>query len=75
MGKRTQCFLVIFLYFPSLQHGKHESSWIEELLMLHRARITDVEHITGLSFYQERKEPVSDILKLKTHLPTFNQED
>nr|XP_025721313.1 ectonucleotide pyrophosphatase/phosphodiesterase family member 1 isoform X3 [Callorhinus ursinus] len=59
----------------SCVHGKHESSWVEELLRLHRARITDVEHITGLSFYQERKEPISDILKLKTQLPTFNQED
>lgn len=59
----------------SCVHGKHESSWVEELLNLHRARITDVEHITGLSFYQERKEPISDILKLKTQLPTFNQED
>uniref|UniRef100_A0A452VK18 Ectonucleotide pyrophosphatase/phosphodiesterase family member 1 n=1 Tax=Ursus maritimus TaxID=29073 RepID=A0A452VK18_URSMA len=59
----------------SCANGKHESSWVEELLRLHRARIMDVEHITGLSFYQERKEPISDILKLKTHLPTFNQED
>ncbi|XP_007190933.2 ectonucleotide pyrophosphatase/phosphodiesterase family member 1 [Balaenoptera acutorostrata] len=59
----------------SCAHGKHESSWVEELLRRHRARIADVEHITGLSFYQERKEPISDILKLKTHLPTFNQED
>ncbi|XP_030709294.2 ectonucleotide pyrophosphatase/phosphodiesterase family member 1 [Globicephala melas] len=58
----------------SCAHGKHESSWVEELLRRHRARITDVEHITGLSFYQERKERISDILKLKTHLPTFNQE-
>lgn len=59
----------------SCVHWKHGSSWVEELLRLHRARITDIEHITGLSFYQERKEPVSDILKLKTHLPTFHQED
>uniref|UniRef100_Q9TSB2 Major acidic fibroblast growth factor stimulated PHOSPHOP, MAFP (Fragments) n=1 Tax=Bos taurus TaxID=9913 RepID=Q9TSB2_BOVIN len=33
----------------------HESLWVEELLKLHTARITDVEHITGLSFYQQRK--------------------
>uniref|UniRef100_A0A8C6EW70 Ectonucleotide pyrophosphatase/phosphodiesterase family member 1 n=1 Tax=Marmota marmota marmota TaxID=9994 RepID=A0A8C6EW70_MARMA len=59
----------------SCAHGKLEPSWIEELFMLHRARITDIELITGLSFYQERKEPVSDILKLKTHLSTFSQED
>ncbi|XP_048210052.1 ectonucleotide pyrophosphatase/phosphodiesterase family member 1 isoform X2 [Perognathus longimembris pacificus] len=54
---------------------KHGTSWIEELFMLHRARVSDVEHITGLSFYQERQEPVSDLLKLKTYLPIFNQED
>ncbi|XP_004846055.1 ectonucleotide pyrophosphatase/phosphodiesterase family member 1 isoform X1 [Heterocephalus glaber] len=59
----------------SCAHEKSGSSWIEELLMLHRARVTDVEHITGLSFYQERKQPVSDILKLKTHLATFSEED
>ncbi|XP_047716064.1 ectonucleotide pyrophosphatase/phosphodiesterase family member 1 isoform X2 [Prionailurus viverrinus] len=59
----------------SCVHGKQDSSWVEELLKLHRARIADVEHITGLSFYQERKEPISDILKLKTQLPTFNEED
>ncbi|CAK7299768.1 Ectonucleotide pyrophosphatase/phosphodiesterase family member 1 [Vulpes lagopus] len=59
----------------SCVHGKHESLWVEELLRLHRARITDVEHLTGLSFYQERREPISDILKLKTQLPAFDQED
>ncbi|ELW69426.1 Ectonucleotide pyrophosphatase/phosphodiesterase family member 1 [Tupaia chinensis] len=59
----------------SCVRGKQESSWVEDLVMFHRARIADVEHITGLSFYQERKEPVSDILKLKTHLPTFSRED
>ncbi|XP_001380405.1 ectonucleotide pyrophosphatase/phosphodiesterase family member 1 [Monodelphis domestica] len=59
----------------SCTHGKQESSWVEELLKLHRARVTDVEIITGLSFYQDRKESVSDILRWKTYLPTFNQED
>nr|ACE75810.1 ectonucleotide pyrophosphatase/phosphodiesterase 1 (predicted) [Sorex araneus] len=59
----------------SCAHGKRESSWVEELLRLHRARVTDIEHITGLSFYHEREEPTSEILTLKTYLPTFNQED
>ncbi|XP_003468512.3 ectonucleotide pyrophosphatase/phosphodiesterase family member 1 [Cavia porcellus] len=59
----------------SCTHEKSESSWIEELLRMHRARVIDVEAITGLSFYQERKQPVSDILKLKTHLPIFSEED
>lgn len=59
----------------SCAHGKRESSWIEELLTLHRARVTDVELITGLSFYHERQESVSDLLRLKTHLPIYSQED
>lgn len=68
-------WLLCFISHPPSQHEKNESAWVEELVKLHTARVTDVEHITGLSFYQERKEPISDILKLKTHLPTFNQED
>lgn len=59
----------------SCTHGKRESSWVEELLTLHRARVTDVELITGLSFYQDRQESVSELLRLKTHLPIFSQED
>lgn len=59
----------------SCTHGKRESSWVEELLALHRARVTDVELITGLSFYQDRQESVSELLRLKTHLPIFSQED
>ncbi|XP_008820365.1 ectonucleotide pyrophosphatase/phosphodiesterase family member 1 [Nannospalax galili] len=59
----------------SCTHGRRESSWIEELLKLHRARVKDVELITGLSFYHQREEPVSDILKLKTYLPIFSEED
>lgn len=59
----------------SCTHGKQESAWVEELLALHRARVTDVELITGLSFYQDRQESVSELLRLKTHLPIFSQED
>ncbi|XP_004630371.1 ectonucleotide pyrophosphatase/phosphodiesterase family member 1 [Octodon degus] len=59
----------------SCTHEKSESAWIEELFKLHRARVADVEYVTGLSFYHERKQPVSDILKLKTRLPTFSEED
>ncbi|EGW04715.1 ectonucleotide pyrophosphatase/phosphodiesterase family member 1 isoform X1 [Cricetulus griseus] len=62
-------------HMESCTYGKQESTWIEELLTLHRARVTDVELITGLSFYHERQESVSDLLRLKTHLPIFSQED
>ncbi|XP_005065861.1 ectonucleotide pyrophosphatase/phosphodiesterase family member 1 isoform X2 [Mesocricetus auratus] len=62
-------------HIESCIYGKQESTWIEELLTLHRARIADVELITGLSFYHERQESVSDLLRLKTHLPIFSQED
>ncbi|XP_049986734.1 ectonucleotide pyrophosphatase/phosphodiesterase family member 1 isoform X1 [Alexandromys fortis] len=59
----------------SCTRGKQESSWIGELLTLHRARVKDVELITGLSFYHELQESVSDLLRLKTYLPIFSQED
>ncbi|KAL1770347.1 ectonucleotide pyrophosphatase/phosphodiesterase family member 1 isoform X1 [Sigmodon hispidus] len=62
-------------HIESCPDGKQESSWIEELLTLHRARVRDVELITGLSFYHERQESVSDLLRLKTHLSIFSQED
>lgn len=46
-------------------------AWIEERLKTHVTRVRDVELLTGLNFYQERKQPVSEILQLKTYLPTF----
>ncbi|XP_028908951.1 ectonucleotide pyrophosphatase/phosphodiesterase family member 1 isoform X2 [Ornithorhynchus anatinus] len=55
----------------SCMQGKDGSLWVEKLLRLHVARIKDVELLTGLSFYHDRKEAVSDILQLKTHMPTF----
>ncbi|KAJ7406371.1 ectonucleotide pyrophosphatase/phosphodiesterase 1 [Willisornis vidua] len=54
-----------------VQDGKSESMWVEERMKFHTARIRDVELLTGLSFYQDRKQPVSEILQLKTYLPTF----
>ncbi|XP_006127349.2 ectonucleotide pyrophosphatase/phosphodiesterase family member 1 [Pelodiscus sinensis] len=53
---------------PSHKHG---FLWIEERMRFHTARVRDVELLTGLSFYQDRKQPVSDILQLKTYLSTF----
>ncbi|XP_037376303.1 ectonucleotide pyrophosphatase/phosphodiesterase family member 3 [Talpa occidentalis] len=55
----------------SCPEGKPEALWIEERLEAHVARVRDVELLTGLDFYQERLEPVSEILQLKTYLPTF----
>ncbi|NXS79327.1 ENPP3 phosphodiesterase, partial [Erpornis zantholeuca] len=55
----------------SCADGKSESMWVEERMKFHMARIRDIELLTGLSFYQDRKQPVSDILQLKTYLPTF----
>ncbi|XP_059698065.1 ectonucleotide pyrophosphatase/phosphodiesterase family member 1 isoform X2 [Haemorhous mexicanus] len=55
----------------SCADGKSESMWVEERMKFHTARIRDIELLTGLSFYQDRKQPMSDILQLKTYLPTF----
>ncbi|NXN10883.1 ENPP3 phosphodiesterase, partial [Indicator maculatus] len=49
--------------------GKAEAMWVEERMKFHTARVRDVELLTGLSFYQDRKQPVSEILQLKTYLP------
>ncbi|GCC23755.1 hypothetical protein chiPu_0002153 [Chiloscyllium punctatum] len=53
----------------SCADGKEESQWVEKRMWAHRARVRDVELITGLDFYQDRKQPVNEILQLKTHLP------
>ncbi|XP_071597009.1 ectonucleotide pyrophosphatase/phosphodiesterase family member 3 [Heliangelus exortis] len=58
----------------SCAENKASSEWIEERLQAHSARVRDVELLTGLDFYQEREEPISEILKLKTFLPVFEAE-
>ncbi|KAF4024568.1 hypothetical protein G4228_016566 [Cervus hanglu yarkandensis] len=50
---------------------KAESLWVEERFNAHTARVRDVELLTGLDFYQDKGQPVSEILQLKTYLPTF----
>lgn len=55
----------------SCADGRSESLWVEERMKFHIARVRDIELLTGLSFYQDRKQPISDILQLKTYLPTF----
>lgn len=56
------------------QENKTLSGWVEERVQAHAARVRDVELLTGLDFYQEREEPISEILQLKTFLPTFETE-
>ncbi|KFQ25589.1 Ectonucleotide pyrophosphatase/phosphodiesterase family member 3, partial [Merops nubicus] len=55
----------------SCAENKTLSEWVEERVQAHSARVRDVELLTGLDFYQERKEPISEILQLKTFLATF----
>ncbi|XP_074043699.1 ectonucleotide pyrophosphatase/phosphodiesterase family member 3 [Macrotis lagotis] len=51
--------------------NRTESLWVEERFLAHVARVRDVELLTGLDFYQERNQAVSEILQLKTFLPIF----
>uniref|UniRef100_A0A8C3VMQ8 Ectonucleotide pyrophosphatase/phosphodiesterase family member 3 n=1 Tax=Catagonus wagneri TaxID=51154 RepID=A0A8C3VMQ8_9CETA len=55
----------------SCPEDKSEDLWIEERFHAHTARVRDVELLTGLDFYQGKVQPVSEILQLKTFLPTF----
>ncbi|XP_037698919.1 ectonucleotide pyrophosphatase/phosphodiesterase family member 3-like [Choloepus didactylus] len=55
----------------SCAEDKEEALWVEERLKVHVARVRDVELLTGLDFYQDREQPVSEILQLKTYLPIF----
>uniref|UniRef100_A0A8C9DIY5 Ectonucleotide pyrophosphatase/phosphodiesterase family member 3 n=1 Tax=Prolemur simus TaxID=1328070 RepID=A0A8C9DIY5_PROSS len=55
----------------SCAENKTEDLWVEERFKAHVARVRDVELLTGLDFYQEKVQPVSEILQLKTYLPTF----
>ncbi|KAM6185214.1 ectonucleotide pyrophosphatase/phosphodiesterase family member 3 [Rhynchocyon petersi] len=55
----------------SCPEGKEDAYWIEERWNAHLARVRDVELLTGLDFYQERTQPISEILQLKTYLPVL----
>ncbi|KAH0515026.1 Ectonucleotide pyrophosphatase/phosphodiesterase family member 3 [Microtus ochrogaster] len=55
----------------SCPEDKTEDLWVEERFNAHVARVRDVELLTGLDFYQEKAQPVSEILQLKTYLPVF----
>lgn len=58
-------------HVESCRDGEPEGPWVEERWEAHAARVRDVELLTGLDFYQGRSQPVSEILQLKTYLPTF----
>ncbi|XP_048346535.1 ectonucleotide pyrophosphatase/phosphodiesterase family member 3-like [Sphaerodactylus townsendi] len=58
----------------SCTSGKTESMWVEERIRFHTARVRDIELLTGLSFFHERKQPLSDILQLKTYLPSLKKD-
>uniref|UniRef100_A0A8D0B7M0 Ectonucleotide pyrophosphatase/phosphodiesterase family member 3 n=1 Tax=Salvator merianae TaxID=96440 RepID=A0A8D0B7M0_SALMN len=53
------------------ENGQPESQWVEERVQVHVARVRDVELLTGLDFYQNSTQPLTEILQLKTFLPTF----
>lgn len=73
MTTKTQSAFYVFERCSCLfwQENKAPSEWVEERVQAHSARVRDVEVLTGLDFYQERKEPISEILQLKTFLPIF----
>ncbi|XP_026561284.1 ectonucleotide pyrophosphatase/phosphodiesterase family member 3 isoform X1 [Pseudonaja textilis] len=48
-----------------------DNLWVEERMQAHTARVRDVELLTGLDFYSELKQPLSETLRLKTFLPIF----
>ncbi|NXN09963.1 ENPP3 phosphodiesterase, partial [Indicator maculatus] len=58
----------------SCAENKPPSEWVEERVWAHSARVRDVELLTGLDFYQDREEPLPDILRLKTFLPILETE-
>ncbi|XP_078011256.1 LOW QUALITY PROTEIN: ectonucleotide pyrophosphatase/phosphodiesterase family member 3 [Phascolarctos cinereus] len=51
--------------------NRSEDLWVEERFQAHTVRVRDVELLTGLDFYQDSKQTVSEILQLKTFLPIF----
>lgn len=58
---------LLFLFYRKINQ---KAVWIEERWQAHIAQVCDVE-LTELDFYQKKAQPVSEILQLKTYLPTF----
>lgn len=47
-----------------------ELTWIKELFQFHVARVKDIELLTALSFFHNTNLSVSEILQLKTFIPS-----
>uniref|UniRef100_A0A8C7KF26 Ectonucleotide pyrophosphatase/phosphodiesterase 2 n=1 Tax=Oncorhynchus kisutch TaxID=8019 RepID=A0A8C7KF26_ONCKI len=58
----------------SCKSSDDESQWVEELLMLHTARVRDVEILTGLDMYRSTTLNYTQTLSLKTFLHTFESD-
>uniref|UniRef100_A0A8C4ILS6 SMB domain-containing protein n=1 Tax=Dicentrarchus labrax TaxID=13489 RepID=A0A8C4ILS6_DICLA len=56
-------------------NAEDESQWVEDLLMLHTARVKDVEILTGLDLYRSTNLTYTSTLILKTYLHTFESDD
>ncbi|XP_004369036.1 ectonucleotide pyrophosphatase/phosphodiesterase family member 3 [Trichechus manatus latirostris] len=63
------CREAVCSWLQFILEGRPEAVWTEERWNAHIARVRDVELLTGLDFYQEKAQPVSEILQLKTYLP------
>ncbi|XP_017578041.1 ectonucleotide pyrophosphatase/phosphodiesterase family member 3 [Pygocentrus nattereri] len=64
----TMCF--ILPHRPdnseSCMSNQAESTWVEDLVWFHQARISDVELLTGLNFFQDSGRPIPEVLRVKT---------
>ncbi|XP_053339457.1 venom phosphodiesterase 1 [Clarias gariepinus] len=50
----------------SCMSNQPESTWVEDLLWFHQARVRDIEWITGLDFFEKSGRPIPEILRIKT---------
>ncbi|XP_066523866.1 ectonucleotide pyrophosphatase/phosphodiesterase family member 2-like isoform X1 [Hoplias malabaricus] len=55
----------------SCNSSEEPSTWVEEILRTHTARVRDVELLTGLDFYRTTSLPYTQILTLKTYMNPF----
>lgn len=49
-----------------VQSAEAESSWVEDLMWFHQARVRDVEWLTGLDLFQESGRQIPELLRMKT---------
>uniref|UniRef100_A0A3B4AHA2 ENPP1-3/EXOG-like endonuclease/phosphodiesterase domain-containing protein n=1 Tax=Periophthalmus magnuspinnatus TaxID=409849 RepID=A0A3B4AHA2_9GOBI len=55
--------------------GEPESQWVEDILQMHTARVRDIEILTGLDLFRSTNLTQVQVLKLKTHMHTFELDD